>query len=130
MDSVLSLLVGPLGQSFRVFRESGILPKDMNFIEFSDELYENYYDIMGMPSGRLFLLIPIDLTGKEKGEIDTLINQYIIENKKELPTVTDIEKREMLKAVELVFKMTKDLPDHSSDQERIDIFLKKFPMFE
>jgi hypothetical protein len=85
---------------------------------------------MGMPSGRLFLLIPIDLTGKEKGEIDTLINQYIIENKKELPTVTDIEKREMLKAVELVFKTTKDLPDHSSDQERIDIFLKKFPMFE
>lgn len=130
MDSVLSLLVGPLGQSFRVFKEYGILPKDMNFMEFSDELYENYYNIMGMPSGRLFLLIPIDLTGKEKGEIDTLINQYIIENKKELPTVTDIEKREMLKAVELVFKMTKDLPDHSSDQERIDIFLKKFPMFE
>ena len=130
MDSVLSLLVGPLGQSFRVFKEYGILPKDMNFMEFSDELYENYYDIMGMPSGRLFLLIPIDLTGREKGEIDTLINQYIIENKKELPTVTDIEKREMLKAVELVFKMTKDLPDHSSDQERIDIFLKKFPMFE
>ena len=130
MDSVLSLLVGPLGQSFRVFKEYGILPKDMNFIEFSDELYENYYNIMGMPSGRLFLLIPIDLTGKEKGEIDMLINQYIIENKKELPTVTDIEKREMLKAVELVFKMTKDLPDHSSDQERIDIFLKKFPMFE
>ena len=130
MDSVLSLLVGPLGQSFRVFKEYGILPKDMNFIEFSDELYENYYNIMGMPSGRLFLLIPIDLTGKEKGEIDMLINQYIIENKKELPTVTDIGKREMLKAVELVFKMTKDLPDHSSDQERIDIFLKKFPMFE
>ena len=130
MDSVLSLLVGPLGQSFRAFKEYGILPKDMNFIEFSDELYENYYNIMGMPSGRLFLLIPIDLTGKEKGEIDMLINQYIIENKKELPTVTDIEKREMLKAVELVFKMTKDLPDHSSDQERIDIFLKKFPMFE
>jgi hypothetical protein len=130
MDSVLSLLVGPLGQSFRVFKEYGILPKDMNFIEFSDELYENYYNIMGMPSGRLFLLIPIDLTGREKGEIDTLINQYIIENKKELPTVTDIEKREMLKAIELVFKTTKDLPDHSSDQERIDIFLKKFPMFE
>lgn len=130
MDSLLSLLVGPLGQSFRIFKEYGILPKDMNFIEFSDELYENYYNIMGMPSGRLFLLIPIDLTGREKGEIDTLINQYIIENKKELPTVTDIEKREMLKAVELVFKMTKDLPDHSSDQERIDIFLKKFPMFE
>ena len=130
MDSVLSLLVGPLGQSFRVFKEYGILPKDMNFIEFSDDLYENYYNIMGMPSGRLFLLIPIDLTGKEKGEIDTLINQYIIENKKELPTVTDIEKREMLKAVELVFKTTKDLPDHSSDQERIDIFLKNFPMFE
>lgn len=130
MDSVLSLLVGPLGQSFRVFKEYGILPKDMNFMEFSDELYENYYNIMGMPSGRLFLLIPIDLTGKEKGEIDTLINQYIIENKKELPTVTDIEKREMLKAVELVFKTTKDLPDHSSDQERIDIFLKNFPMFE
>ena len=130
MDSVLSLLVGPLGQSFRVFKEYGILPKDMNFMEFSDELYENYCNIMGMPSGRLFLLIPIDLTGKEKGEIDTLINQYIIENKKELPTVTDIEKREMLKAVELVFKTTKDLPDHSSDQERIDIFLKNFPMFE
>ena len=130
MDSVLSLLVGPLGQSFRVFKEYGILPKDMNFMEFSDEFYENYYNIMGMPSGRLFLLIPIDLTGKEKGEIDTLINQYIIENKKEVPTVTDIEKREMLKAVELVFKMTKDLPDHSSDQERIDIFLKNFPMFE
>ena len=130
MDSVLSLLAGPLGQSFRVFKEYGILPKNLNFIEFSDELYENYYNIMGMPSGRLFLLIPIDLTGREKGEIDTLINQYIIENKKELPTVTDIEKREMLKAVELVFKTTKDLPDHSSDQERIDIFLKKFPMFE
>lgn len=130
MDSLLSLLVGPLGQSFRIFKEYGILPKDMNFMEFSDELYENYYNIMGMPSGRLFLLIPIDLTGREKGEIDTLINQYIIENKKELPTVTDIEKREMLKAVELVFKTTKDLPDHSSDQERIDIFLKNFPMFE
>ena len=34
-------MVGPLGQSFRVFKEYGILPKVMNFIEFSDELYES-----------------------------------------------------------------------------------------
>lgn len=67
-------MVGPLGQSFRVFKEYGILPKVMNFIEFSDELYESYYKVMGMSSGRLFLLIHLDLTGKEKGEIDTVIN--------------------------------------------------------
>ena len=102
MDSVLSLLVGPLGQSFRVFKEYGILPKDINFIEFSDDLYENYYRVMGMPSGRLFLLIPLDLTGKEKGEIDAVINQYIIDNSQELPTVTEVEKREMLKAVRFI----------------------------
>lgn len=130
MDSVLSLLVGPLGQSFRIFKEYGILPKDSNFIEFSDELYENYYKVMGMPSGRMFLLIPLDLTGKEKGEIDIVINQYIIDNSKELPTVTDVEKREMLKAVRFVFKTTGDLPEQASDQERIDTFLKILPIFE
>lgn len=130
MDSVLSLLVGPLGQSFRIFKEYGILPKDINFIEFSDELYENYYRVMGMPSGRLYLLIPLDLTGKEKGEIDTVINQYILDNSKELPTVTEVEKREMLKAVRFVYKTTRDLPEHASDQERIDTFLKILPIFE
>lgn len=130
MDSILSLLVGPLGQSFRVFKEYGILPKDINFIEFSDALYENYYKVVGMPSGRLFLLIPLDFTGKEKGEIEMLINQYIIDNSKELPTVTEVEKREMLKAVRFVIETTEDLPEHTSDQERIDAFLKNFPMFE
>ena len=130
MDSVLSLLVGPLGQSFRVFKEYGILPKDMNFIEFSDELYENYFKVMGMPSGRLFLLIPLDFATKEKGEIDMLINRYIIDNGKELPTVTEVEKREMLKAVKFIFMNTEGLSEHASDQERIDTFLKIFPMFE
>lgn len=104
MDSLLSLLVGPLGQSFRIFKEYGILPKDINFIEFSDALYENYYKVVGMPSGRLFLLIPLDFTGKEK--------------------------REMLKAVRFVIETTEDLPEQTSDQERIDAFLKNFPMFE
>lgn len=130
MDSVLSLLVGPLGRSFRIFKEYGILPKYMNFIEFSDELYESYYKAFGMPSGRLFLLIPLDFTGKEQEEIDTIINQYVIENSKDLPTVTEVEKREMLKAVKFVYKTTLDLPDNTSDQERIDTFLKIFPMFE
>ena len=130
MDSVLSLLVGPLGQSFRVFKEYGILPKDINFIEFSDELYENYFKVMGMPSGRLFLLIPLDFATKEKGEIDMLINRYIIDNGKELPTVTEVEKREMLKAVKFIFMNTEGLPEHASDQERIDTFLNIFPMFE
>lgn len=130
MDSLLSLLVGPLGQSFRIFKEYGILPKDINFIEFSDDLYENYYRAMGMPSGRLFLLIPRDFTGKEEGEIDTLIDEYIIGHSKELPTVTEVEKREMLKAVTFVVETTEYLPEHTSDQERIDAFFKNFPMFE
>ena len=78
MDSVLSLLVGPLGKSFRIFKEYGILPKDRNFIEFSEEMYEKYYMAVGMPSGRLFILIPLDFTGKERGEADAMTNQYIL----------------------------------------------------
>jgi hypothetical protein len=130
MDSLLSLLVGPLGKSFRIFKEYGILPKDDNFIEFSEDLYENYYKLMGMPSGRLFLLIPLDFEGKEKEEIDAMTNNYIIENRKELPTVTEVEKREMLKAVEFVFKTTESMPHGTSDQERISEFLNLLPMFE
>lgn len=130
MDSILSLLVGPMGKSFRIFKEYGILPKDTNFIEFSEELYENYYEAKGKTSSRLFLLIPMDFSGKEKGEIDTIINQYIIDNTKELLTVTEAEKMEMLKAVEFVFKTTEDMPHKASDQERISRFLDLLPMFK
>lgn len=130
MDSLLSLLVGPLGQSFQIFKEYGILPKDMNFVEFPDELYETYYKVKGMPSGRLFLLIPLDFAGKGSEEIEAMTNQYIIDNIEELPTVTETEKREMLKAVELVLKTTEDLPQDASDHERITKFLKFFPIFE
>ena len=42
-----------------------------------------------------------------------LINQYIIDNSQELPTVTEVEKREMLKAVSFVYKTTEDLPEHA-----------------
>ena len=106
MDSLLSLLVGPLGQSFRIFKEYGILPKDINFIEFSDDLYENYYRVMGMPSGRLFLLIPRDFTGKEEGEIDTLIDEYIIGHSKELPTVTEVVPPPETRTAIFVFAIT------------------------
>ncbi len=130
MDSVLSLLVGPLGKSFRIFKEYGILPKDMNFIEFSEDMYEIYYRVMGMPSGRLFLLIPLDFTGKVSEEVDDMINRYIGENSKELPMVTEVEKREMLRAVEIVLKTTENLPHNASDMERITKFMNLFPMFE
>lgn len=83
-----------------------------------------------MPSCKLFLFIPVDFTGKTEAEIETVKDQYIIENYKELPTVTEIEKREMLKAVEFVLKMTESLPQNASDQERITRFLNLYPMFE
>ena len=54
----------------------------------------------------------------------------ILENSKELPTVTEVEKREMLKAVEFVFKTTENLPRSASDMERITRFMNLFPMFE
>lgn len=130
MDPTLSLLVGPLGQSFRIFKEYGMFPKNVNFFEFSDELYERYYKVIGMPSCKLFLFVPVDFTGKTEAEIEAVKDQYIIENYKELPTVTEIEKREMLKAVEFVLKMTESLPHNASDQERITRFLNLYPMFE
>ena len=79
---------------------------------------------------KLFLLIPLDLVGKDREEVDVIVNNYILENRKELPTVTETEKIEMMKAAELVFKITEDLPCHTSDQERIDNFLNVFTMFK
>ena len=58
------------------FKEYGMLPMDTNFIEFSEELYENYYEAKGKTSSRLFLLIPIDFSGKEKGEIEGTAYRY------------------------------------------------------
>lgn len=131
MDSLQSLFMGPFGKSFRVFKEYGLLPKEMNFIEFSENQYADYCKVMGMPSGRLFVFIPLDFTGKERDEIDTLANQYVLEHIKELPTVTDFEKREMLEAVEYVYKITENLShDDATDIERLDKFLNFLPMFK
>ena len=58
MNPYLSFLVGPYGQAFSLMDEYQFLPSRENFTEFTEEMYNVYFNKMGMPAERLYQMHP------------------------------------------------------------------------
>jgi len=114
MNPFLSFLVGPFGAAFAVMNEYRFLPSTDSFTEFSDEMYEAYLIKEGkMPSERLFQMHADSNT-----------------NEKEVLVVTKTEMEEFLKARQFVDHITLEKDDlkDASDVDRLDYFMKLFPI--
>lgn len=107
MNSIMSLLVGPLGEAFSVIDEYRFLPNPECFTEFTEEMYEAYFNKMGMPAERMYQMNP----GAHYKGTEILI-------------VSKTEMGEMLKARRFIDDVIKEETslEGASDEERLDYF--------
>ena len=92
--------------------EYRFLPTRENFTEFTEEMYDAYYNEEGMPAERMFKMKP----GRHhKGT--------------EILSVSKTEMEEILKAKLFVDKATLKIKElkGASDEERLDYFMSQFP---
>ena len=111
MNPFLSFLVGPYGQAFALMDEYQFLPSRENFKEFTEEMYNAYFNKMGMPAERLYQMLP----GK----------QY---EGKEVLVMSKTEVEEMLKAresVESTLSSNQEMKG-ASDLEKLNYFKSQF----
>ena len=111
MNPFLSLLVGPLGQAFALMDEYQFLPSRDNFTEFTEEMYNAYYNKMGMPAERLYQVLP----GKQYEGQEVLV-------------VSKTEMEEMLKARKFIESTLSSNPKmkDASDLEKLNYFKSQF----
>lgn len=111
MTPFLSYLVGPYGQAFAIMDEYQFLPSRENFTEFTEEMYNAYFNKMGMPEERLYQMHP----GK----------QY---EGQEMLVVSKTEMVEMLKAREFIDSTLSSHPEmkDASDLEKLNYFKSQF----
>lgn len=112
MDQILSLLVGPYGKALALMDEYQFLPSQEHFTEFSEEMYEAYYNKKGMPEERLYHLRP----GNSKDCNDIF-------------TVSKTEMEEILEASEFIKATMAESPEmeKASDSEKLADFKSQFP---
>ena len=111
MNPFLSFLVGPYGQAFALMDEYQFLPSQENFKEFTEVMYNAYFNKMGMPAERLYQMLP----GK----------QY---EGKEVLVMSKTEVEEMLKArefVESTLSSNQEMKE-ASDLEKLNYFKSQF----
>jgi len=91
--------------------EYKFIPTRECFTEFTEEMYEAYYNKMGMPAERMFRMNP-GLQYKSK----------------EVLTVSKTEMNEILKAKRFVDDVTSKDPslEGASDEERLNAFMSQF----
>ena len=91
--------------------EYRFLPKPENFKEFTEEMYEAYYNKMGMPAERMFQMNP---------------GQYY--KGSEILTVSKTEMEEILKAKLFIDNATLNNQSlkGASDEERLSYFMSQF----
>lgn len=113
MNPFLSFLVGPYGQAFALMDEYQFLPSQENFKEFTEEMYNAYFNKMGMPAERLYQMLP----GK----------QY---EGKEVLVMSKTEMKEMLKAREFIESTLSSNPEmqEASDLEKLNYFKSQFTL--
>ena len=111
MNIFTSFLVGPFGEAFSIMAEYRFLPKPENFKEFTEEMYEAYYNKMGMPAERMFQMNP---------------GQYY--KGSEILTVSKTEMEEILKAKLFIDNATLNNQSlkGASDEERLSYFMSQF----
>lgn len=111
MNPFMSLLVGPYGQSFALMDEYQFLPSRENFTEFTEEMYNTYFNKMGMPAERLYQIHP----GKQYEGQDILV-------------ISKTEMEEMLKAREFIDSFLSGIPEmnDASDLEKLNYFKSRF----
>ena len=111
MNPFLSFLVGPYGQAFAIMDEYQFLPTENDFKEFSEEMYERFFAKHGMPSERLFQMIPPSLDASKSKDILVVKKSEIKEilsarafvddfasNKKELENASDMDRLNAFKS--------------------------------
>lgn len=112
MNPFASFLMGPYGKAFSMMAEYRFLPTRENFTEFTEEMYDAYYNEEGMPAERMFQMKP----GRHHNETEIL-------------SVSKTEMKEILKAKLFVDKATLKIKElkGASDEERLDYFMSQFP---
>jgi len=111
MTPFLSLLVGPYGQAFALMDEYQFLPTREDFKEFTEEMYNAYFNKMGMPAERLYQVLP----GKQgKGQ--------------KVLVVSKTEMEEVLKAREFIETTLSNNPEmkDATDLEKLNYFKSQF----
>ena len=113
MNPFMSFLVGPYGQAFAIMDEYQFLPSRENFTEFTEEMYNAYFNKMGMPAERLYQMYP----GKQYEGHEVL-------------TVSKTEMEEVLKAREFIDATISSNPElkEASDLEKLNYFKSHFPI--
>ena len=93
--------------------EYQFLPSQENFKEFTEEMYNAYFNKMGMPAERLYQMLP----GK----------QY---EGKEVLVMSKTEMKEMLKAREFIESTLSSNPEmqEASDLEKLNYFKSQFTL--
>ena len=111
MNPFLSFLVGPYGQAFALMDEYRFLPSRENFTEFTEDMYNAYFNKMGMPAERLYQMLP----GKQYGGQEVLV-------------ISKTEMEEMLKAREFIESTLSSNPKMkgASDLEKLNYFKSQF----
>lgn len=111
MNPFVSFILGPYGKAFAMMAEYQFLPTPESFTEFTEEMYEAYYNKMGMPAERMYQMNP----GPHYKGFEIL-------------TVSKTEMKEILRAKLFVDMVT--LNDQSlkgsSDAERLKYFMSQF----
>lgn len=111
MNPFLSFLVGPYGQAFALMDEYQFLPSRENFTEFTEEMYNAYFNKMGMPAERLYQVLP----GKQYEGQEVLV-------------ISKTEMEEVLKAREFIESSLSCNPEmkDASDLDKLNYFKSQF----
>lgn len=111
MNPFLSFLVGPYGQAFALMDEYQFLPSRENFTEFTEEMYNAYFNKMGMPAERLYQVLP----GKQYEGQEVLV-------------ISKTEMEEVLKAREFIESSLSSNPEmkDASDLDKLNYFKSQF----
>ena len=114
MNPFLSFLVGPYGQAFALMDEYQFLPSRENFTEFTEDMYNAYFNKMGMPAERLYQMHP----GKQYEGQEVLV-------------ISKTEMEEMLKARKFIESTLSSNPKmkDASDVEKLNYFKSQFTVF-
>ena len=114
MDPFTSFFFGPYCLAFAIMDEYQFLPTPESFTEFTEEMYEEYFEELGMPAERMFQMNP---GPQYKG--GTILS------------VSKTEMQEILKAKQFVDDEVMKEPKmkDASDLEKIDYFKSQFTFF-